>query len=47
MDKGDNRLKDFLYRSDRPALLLDTSGGLSLGPLPGLEDLKLTVLAVL
>jgi hypothetical protein len=38
MDEGDDRLKDFLYRSDRCALLLATSGCLSLESLPGLED---------
>ena len=37
MDKHDHRLKEFLHGPEHPALLLDTSGGLSLGPLPGLE----------
>jgi hypothetical protein len=43
MDKHNDRLEEFLHRPERPAVLLDTSGGLSLGPLPGLEDFSKTI----
>ncbi len=38
MSNLDYRLKEFLPASGHPALILDTSAGLSLGALPGLED---------
>ncbi len=38
MEKHNNHLKDFPFGSDHPVTLLDTSGGLSLGALPGLEE---------
>jgi DhnA family fructose-bisphosphate aldolase class Ia len=38
MTSLDYRLKEFLPGAGRPAILLDTSAGLSLGALPGLED---------
>lgn len=41
MDKHDGS-KKFLHKLEHPALLLDTSGGISLGPLPGLEEFKKT-----
>src|SRR6266496_2079389 len=38
MDTRDDRLKKLLHGLEHPALWLDISGGLSLGPLPGLEE---------
>ncbi|HLO32091.1 MAG TPA: hypothetical protein VK249_23270 [Anaerolineales bacterium] len=47
MDMYDNRLKEFLSGSRHPGLFLDTSAGLALGALPGLEDLRKAILPVL
>jgi DhnA family fructose-bisphosphate aldolase class Ia len=46
MDKHDG-LKKFLHKLEHPALLLDTSGGISLGPLPGLEEFKKSIPRIL
>jgi len=46
MDKHDG-LEIFLHKLENPALLLDTSGGISLGPLPGLEEFKKTIPRIL
>jgi DhnA family fructose-bisphosphate aldolase class Ia len=40
MNGLDYRLKEFLPTSGKSALLVDTSAGLSLGALPGLEDFE-------
>ena len=40
-------LKDFQYKSKHPVILLDTSGGLSLGPLPGLEEFRKAIPGIL
>jgi len=40
-------LKELLPGLEHPVLLLDTSGGLSLGPLPGLEEFKKTIPSML
>jgi len=40
------RMKEFLPPSGNPALLVDTSAGLSLGALPGLEDFPRTARAL-
>lgn len=42
MDHHDG-LKEFLHRLEYPAIMLDSSAGLSLGPLPGLEEFKKTI----
>jgi DhnA family fructose-bisphosphate aldolase class Ia len=46
MDKHDASIK-FLHKLEHPTLFLDTSGGISLGPLPGLEEFKKTIPAIL
>jgi len=46
MDNQDG-LKEFLHRLEHPALWLDTSGGISLGPLHGLEEFKKTIPRIL
>jgi DhnA family fructose-bisphosphate aldolase class Ia len=43
----DYRLMEFLAASGNPALLVDTSAGLSLGALPGLEDFEKAVQPIL
>jgi len=40
-------LKKFLHTLEHPALFLDTSGGISLGPLPGLEEFKKSIPRIL
>jgi DhnA family fructose-bisphosphate aldolase class Ia len=47
MNGVDYRLKEFFPVSGRPALLIDTSAGLSLGVLPGLEDFGKAVRPIL
>jgi DhnA family fructose-bisphosphate aldolase class Ia len=37
MDSKEYRLREFIHPADRRSLIVDTSAGLSLGPLPGLE----------
>jgi DhnA family fructose-bisphosphate aldolase class Ia len=40
MDRKSYRMKEFFHPGDGLSLILDTSAGLSLGPLPGLEDFQ-------
>ena len=47
MNGLDYRLMEFLPTSGKPALLFDTSAGLSLGALPGLEDFGSAVRPIL
>ena len=47
MNGLDYRLLEFLPASGKPALLVDTSAGLSLGVLPGMEDFRSAVHPIL
>ena len=47
MKEHNNFLKNFQHKSEHPVLLLDTSGGLSLGPLPGLEEFRKAIPGIL
>jgi DhnA family fructose-bisphosphate aldolase class Ia len=41
------RMREFVRPSDQRSLIVDTSAGLSLGPLPGLEDFSAAVMPLL
>jgi DhnA family fructose-bisphosphate aldolase class Ia len=47
MDSKIYRIKEFFNPTDQRSLIVDTSAGLSLGPLPGLESFKQTVKPIL
>jgi DhnA family fructose-bisphosphate aldolase class Ia len=47
MDSKTYRIREFIRPSDGRSLVIDTSAGLSLGPLPGLEDFSAALIPLL